>query len=325
MEQKFITPSEYQMPDKDSIIRLLKAEFTPLQIKEKFPQMNINTLRSWQRRYCTKTVETTISTVSKTISTYVQDDEIEMHSSAMRASDALEDTAQFAPSVQTEMHHSAMRASDALEDTAQFAPSVQTEMHHSAMRASDALEDTAQFAQAVQTEMHRSAMRASDALEDTASLAQAEIGGLKLSSNTLIPIALLCTIISAIKYFSIAEVEYVIAQISSVSGISITVFAIVVVIAPLVLLANAPLVQSDAILHTIKFVVISTIALQIFCCAVSVSQQIAMMQKMQLTLSSYTFFTPLSFSWSYATFRGSVDIALEFVLLELITIIKNRD
>jgi hypothetical protein len=300
MEQKFITPSEYQMPDKDAIIRLLKADFTPLQIKEKFPQMNINTLRSWQRRYCTKTVETTISTVSKTISTYVQDDEMEMHSSAMRASDAL-------------------------EDTAQFAQVVQTEMHHSAMRASDALEDTAQFAQAVQTEMHRSAMRASDALEDTAQFAQAEIGGLKLSSNTLIPIALLCTIISAIKYFSIAEVEYVIAQISSVSGISITVFAIVVVIAPLVLLANAPLVQSDAILHTIKFVVISTIALQIFCCAVSVSQQIAMMQKMQLTLSSYTFFTPLSFSWSYATFRGSVDIALEFVLLELITIIKNRD
>lgn len=300
MEQKFITPSEYQMPDKDSIIRLLKAEFTPLQIKEKFPQMNINTLRSWQRRYCTKTVETTISTVSKTISTYVQDDEMEMDSSAMRASDAL-------------------------EDIAQFAPTVQTEMHHSAMRASDVLEDTAQFAQAVQTEMHRSAMRASDALEDTAQFAQAEIGGLKLSSNTLIPIALLCTIISAIKYFSIAEVEYVIAQISSVSGISITVFAVVVVIAPLVLLANAPLVQSDAILHTIKFVVISTIALQIFCCAVSVSQQIAMMQKMQLTLSSYTFFTPLSFSWSYATFRGSVDIALEFVLLELITIIKNRD
>lgn len=250
MEQKFITPSEYNMPERESIIRLLKADFTPLQIKEKFPQMNINTLRSWQRRYCTETVETTISTVSKTISTYVQDDEMEMH-------------------------HGAMRASDAQASTAQ--------------------------------------------------VAQAEIKSLKLPSNTLIPIALLCTIISAIKYFSIAEVEYVIAQISSVAGISITVFAIVVVIAPLVLLANAPLVQSDAILHTIKFVVISTIALQVFCCAVSVSQQISMMQKMQLTLSNYTFFTPLSFSWSYATFRGSVDIALEFVLLELITIIKNRE
>jgi hypothetical protein len=45
---------------------------------------------------------------------------------------------------------------------------------------------------------------------------------------------------------------------------------------------------------------------------------------MRPTLANYTFFTPLSFSWTYSVFRGSVDISLEFVLLELMQNLKQQ-
>jgi hypothetical protein len=57
--------------------------------------------------------------------------------------------------------------------------------------------------------------------------------------NKLTSICLLALVIVAIKYFSVSEVSFVLKQISSVSGLTTTVFSVVVVVSPLVLLLNA--------------------------------------------------------------------------------------
>ena len=281
MEQKYMVmiPTD-EIPEKESVVRLLNANFTPAQIVAKFPNMNINTIKSWKRRYCTffETVETT-TTVSKKVSTVRATDETdEVQQSAV---DAPEQRATIAPDATSFVQPAPTVAPVAPKQSETFAP-VETRV----------LQPVSPDATEVETDV-------------------------QLNYKRLIPIGLLASVIGAIKFFSVNEIQYVLEQISSVAGVAVATFAIVIVVAPLVLLANATQVQTVALLQIIKFVIVATVAMQVFCCVVSVSQQLQQLPRMQQTLRDFTFFSNLSFSWSYAIFRGLVDISLEFVLLEI--------
>lgn len=275
-------PSD-EVLEKESVVRLLNANFTPAQIVAKFPNMNINTVKSWKRRYCTEieTVET-ITTVSKKVSTiHATDETDEVQQGELVEPNAPEQRATIAPDATSFVQPAPTVAPVAPERNATFEP-VETRV----------LQPVAPDVTEVET-------------------------GVNLNYNRLIPIGLLASVIGAIKFFSVNEIQYVLEQISSVAGVAVATFAVVLVVAPLVLLANATQVQTVALLQIIRFVIVATVAMQVFCCVVSVSQQLQQLPRMQQTLRDFTFFSNLSFSWSYAVFRGLVDISLEFVLLEI--------
>lgn len=137
--------------------------------------------------------------------------------------------------------------------------------------------------------------------------------------KSLIPIVLLGLLVVAMKVFVVTEVSLFLKQLTSVSTATVTVFATVTIFAPLVCFANISYETTGYIMT----VIVMTILFQIFCCGVTVAQQIESNVNLSATLLKYTFFNKLWFSWIYAIFRGGVDLLLEYVLLE--TIMNRND
>ncbi len=302
-------------PSKEFVHRLFIAGMNAKEVSERYPSLNYNTLRGWYSKFKTvETVETTVSTVSTTVSKTIKTGDAE------RQFDLEQE--EFVLSAETELSKQQNTVSTCFgtNETVFQENKTNTKQQNT---VSTCFETNETMFQENKTNAKQQ-NTVSTCFETDETVFQENKTNTKQEYNKLISICLLALVIVAIKYFSVSEVSFVLKQISSVSGLTTTVFSVVVVVSPLVLLLNATQINSGTLLRIVHFVVVSTVCMQIFCCAVSVSQQIELMQKMRATLANYTFFTPLSFSWTYSVFRGSVDISLEFVLLELMQNLKQQ-
>lgn len=130
----------------------------------------------------------------------------------------------------------------------------------------------------------------------------------------LISIVLLSVTVLTLKWFSVSEVEVVINQITKARG-SNSLLAFVVVFGSFVFLICS---RSTTTMLSISIVIV-TLLVQVFCTGVSAVQSVAIHgSEINKAITTYTFFSPNGFAWTWAFTKGGLDFFMEYVLITII-------
>lgn len=130
----------------------------------------------------------------------------------------------------------------------------------------------------------------------------------------LISIVLLSVTVLTLKWFSVSEVEVVINQITKARG-SNSLLAFVIVFGSFVFLICS---RSTTTMLSISIVIV-TLLVQVFCTGVSAVQSVAIHgSEINKAITTYTFFSPNGFAWTWAFTKGGLDFFMEYVLITII-------